>query len=194
MLNLPRGRGIKEPPCGCQILALMIFYLTGPRLIVRELLRPEMSILILLLFMLWAYPLAFRRSTAVAGGEQAFVPLRLTTSLVALALCFAWIYVSGIGSYALCRWDFVKHNLLFSQLLEGKLPIIHYSFAYYITPVRFKEAVETLFHKADLNLILLLTYSTALFLALHILAGGIATLSLLLLFVLSLVGVWTCPE
>ena len=96
------------------------------------------------------------------------------------------IYLSGIGSHAVCRWDYVKHNLLFSYLLEQKLPIevdfegrnfiVHYNLAYYITPVRAKEALENLFNKADLNLILLLTYSTAVFVALRILAGRIAAL------------------
>jgi hypothetical protein len=72
-----------------------------------------------------------------------------------LALCVAWIYLSGIGSYAACRWDYAKHNLVFSFLLKQKLPIetgfeehdfiLHYTFAYYITPVRLKQAFEALF-------------------------------------------------
>ena len=190
-----RGAGLRLSD-----LALTIFYLTGPLLIISELVLPEISIPILVLFALWAFPLAFPRSAAATGREQAFNPLRLTASLAALALCFVWIYLSGIGSHAICRWDYVKHNLLFSYLLEQKLPIevdfegrnfiVHYNLAYYITPVRAKEALENLFNKADLNLILLLTYSTAVFFALRILAGRIAALSLVLFLVLSLVGGW----
>ena len=76
-------------------------------------------------------------------------------SLVGSILCIAWIYFSGIGGYALVPVGLHKHNLMFSYLLEQKLPIdtvldgkkfiLHYSLAYYLTPVRLTQALESCF-------------------------------------------------
>ena len=115
-----------------------------------------------------------------------------------LSLCVVWIYFSGIGSYAVCRWDYAKHNLVFANLLEHHLPIetefegrrfiLHYSFAFYILPVRLQQWLQSLSLSVGLNPILLLTYSAALFLAVWVLARGKAVTALVLLLVLMLVG------
>src|SRR5258707_1083045 len=63
-----------------------------------------------------------------------------------------WVLDAGIGSFAACRWDYIKHNFIFSSLLQGKLPILidggaagrvplSYYFAYYIVPVRLSEGL-----------------------------------------------------
>ena len=106
--------------------------------------------------------------------------LAFAGSLTAFALCFAWIYYSGIGGFALCRWDYVKHNLLFSYLLEQKLPIyssidnhpfiLHYSLAYYITPVRLYQTLNLLIPGLSLNYVLVSLYSIVLFSAVNLLA------------------------
>ena len=122
----------------------------------------------------------------------------LTIGLVVLSLCVVWIYFSGIGSYAVCRWDYAKHNLLFTDLLaqylpietsfEGRRFILHYSFAFYIIPVRLQQGLASLGLGVGLNAVLLLTYSAVLFLAVWLLARGRAVTSLILLLVLILVG------
>jgi hypothetical protein len=180
---------------GLSILAVAIFYLAGPLLIVWELFKPELSVPILLACMMWAFTLA---RSAVAFDKGRTINSSLLVSLVLLTLCVAWIYFSGIGSYAMCRWDYVKHNIMFSYLLDHKLPIetnwegrrfiLHYSLAYYITPVRLKEAFELLLPHASLNFILFLTYSSAVYFSLWILARGEAMFALVLFFVMSLAG------
>jgi hypothetical protein len=180
---------------GLSILALAIFYLTGPLLIVWELFKPELSVPILLACTMWAFALA---RSAVALDKGRTINSSLLVNLLLLTLCVVWIYFSGIGSYAICRWDYVKHNIMFSYLLDHKLPIeinwegrrfiLHYSLAYYITPVRLKEAFARLLPHASLNFILLLTYSSAVYVSLWILARGEAAFALVLFFVLSLTG------
>jgi hypothetical protein len=186
-------------PLRLSSLTLTIFYLTGPLLITSELLRPEFSIPILLLFVLWVFPLAFPARSGAAADDAGRLPiLGLTATVVALALCFTWVYLSGIGNFALCRWDYIKHNILFSYLLEQRLPIyiqldgreyiLHYSLAYYITPVRFKYVLRYLVPNVSLNAILLMMYSITLFLALSIFARRRAAFLLVLLSILSLTG------
>ena len=177
-------------------LALAYFYLTGPLLIVLELFRPELSVPILLLFIGWAFSLA--RSVATQPVARPPVLSHFVSILALLALCVGWISLSGIGSYAVCRWDYVKHNLVFSFLLQQKLPIetqlqgrdfiFHYSTAYYITPVRLKQALQTLTGHANLKPILLVTYSAVLFVAVRMLAGMAAVPALIIFLVFSLVG------
>ena len=116
----------------------------------------------------------------------------------AFLLCVAWIYLSGIGSFALCRWDYIKHNVLFSALIENYLPIVtqlkgkpyilHYSLAYYITPVRLTEFMEYIGLTITLNLTLVLFYSTTLLLSLYILADSKAHFLIGLLLVMALTG------
>lgn len=176
--------------------ALAYFYLTGPLLIVWELFRPELSVPILLLFIGWAFSLA--RSVATQPVARPPVLSHFVSILALLALCVGWISLSGIGGYAVCRWDYVKHNLVFSFLLQQKLPIetqlqgrdfiFHYSTAYYITPVRLKQALQTLTGHANLKPILLVTYSAVLFVAVRMLAGMAAVPALIIFLVFSLVG------
>jgi hypothetical protein len=180
---------------GLYILALAIFYLAGPLLIVWELFKSELSVPIILACTMWAFALA---RSAVDLDKGRTINSSFPVSLLLLALCVVWVYLSGIGSYTICRWDYVKHNLMFSYLLDQKLPIetsweerrfiLHYSLAYYITPVRLKEAFELLLPRASLDFILLLTYSVAVYLSLLILARGEATFALVLFFVVSLAG------
>jgi hypothetical protein len=143
---------------GLSILALAIFYLAGPLLIVRELFKPELSVPILLACTMWAFALA---RSAIALDKGRTINSSVLFNLLLLTLCVVWIYFSGIGSYAICRWDYVKHNIMFSYLLDHRLPIetdlegrrfiLHYSLAYYITPVRLKEAFELLLPHASLT-------------------------------------------
>lgn len=89
-------------------------------------------------------------------------------------------------------------HLVFSFLLQQKLPIetqlqgrdfiFHYSTAYYITPVRLKQALQTLTGHANLKPILLVTYSAVLFVAVRMLAGMAAVPALIIFLVFSLVG------
>src|SRR4029078_10515260 len=66
--------------------------------------------------------------------------------------------------------------------------ILHYSFAFYIIPVRLQQGLASLGLGVGLNAVLLLTYSAVLFLAVWLLARGRAVTSLILLLVLILVG------
>ena len=181
---------------GLSSLALAYFYLMGPLLIVWELFRPELSVPILLLFMAWAFPLTRSVATDRVACPSAFS--HFVSTLPLLALCVAWIYLSGVGNYAACRWDYVKHNLVFSFLLQQKLPIetkfegrdfiFHYSVAYYITPVRLKQLFEALLGRVSLDPILLVTYSAVLFVSVRMLAGIAAVPALILFLVFSLAG------
>ena len=118
--------------------------------------------------------------------------------LATFALSVAWVFYSGIGSFAICRWDYVKHNLIFSYLLDARLPIytslagkdfiVHYSFAYYISPVRLYQVAHTLAPFITLNGVLLGVYSLALFLATIVLSRGRMTFALALLTILCFTG------
>jgi hypothetical protein len=178
-------------------LVLVVFYAAGPLLIMAELLKPQLSIPIILLFAAWSAVSLTLSATTCRGGRE-FDSFGLTIGLVVLSLCVVWIYFSGIGSYAVCRWDYAKHNLLFTDLLaqylpietsfEGRRFILHYSFAFYIIPVRLQQGLASLGLGVGLNAVLLLTYSAVLFLAVWLLARGRAVTSLILLLVLILVG------
>ena len=128
------------------VLVLTGFYFAGPLLIAAELLKPGFSIPLLVLFGAWFWTLA---TAAVPGAEspsQNKEAVNWILLIACLVLCFVWVCLSGIGGFAYCRGDYIKHNFIFSQLLDGRLPIlvpfkgrdvlIHYGFAYYITPVR----------------------------------------------------------
>jgi hypothetical protein len=176
---------------------LTLFYLAGPLLIISELFTPGLAIPILLL------SLAFIMGQAsLLGDHAAYASGWRASDLVAgfasFALCVTWIYYSGIGSFAICRWDYVKHNLIFSYLLDQKLPIhttvygndviVHYGFAYYITPVRLYQVAHALAPGITLNGVLLTIYSMALFLATSILSRGRMPFLLALLAILCLTG------
>ena len=168
------------PPLRLSRLVLTVFYLAGPLLIVAELFKPALSFPTILLFLLWIL-------LAYSSWPRPDAPPRrqpigsLVAVLAALALCVGWVFFSGIGSYALCRWDYVKHNMLFSYLLEQKLPIsilldgtnhiLHYSMAYYITPVRLYQSLAWLAPDVSLNVILFIMYSAAMFFSFRLLAG-----------------------
>jgi len=185
-------------PLGLSSLALAYFYLAGPLLIIWELFRPEVSFPLLLLFMAWVFPLT--RSVATNQVACPAASSHFVSMLALLGLCVAWVYLSGIGGYAACRWDYAKHNLVFSFLLNQKLPIetnfegrdfiFHYSLAYYITPVRVKQLFQVLLGRASLDLILLVTYSAVLFVAVRVLGGIAGVSALILFFVFSLVAGW----
>ena len=185
------------PPLRFSRLVLTVFYLAGPLLIVAELFKPAFSFPTILLFLLsvllalsaWPRP-------DVSAPRQAI--RSLVAVFAALTLCFAWVFFSGIGSFALCRWDYIKHNMLFSYLLEQKLPInvalegknfiLHYSVAYYITPVRVYQSLAWLAPDVSLNVILLTIYSAAMFLSFRLLAGRRPGFLLALLAVAGLTG------
>ena len=160
-------------------LALTIFYLAGPLLVICELFNRAISFPVLFLFLFYLLrPPASFRADAMAAKRKSWI--NFTLGIAALLLCVAWIYYSGIGGFALCRWDYVKHNLLFSHLLLDTLPIyttnstepfiLHYSFAYYITPVRLFQLITILLPSIDLDDVLLGVYSIASFLSLNVLA------------------------
>lgn len=175
-------------------LILTIIYLAGPLIIVSELFRPELSIPILFAAGLWMVSLATRREEERARIST-LDPIAMTCAFL---LCVAWIYLSGIGSFALCRWDYIKHNVLFSALIENYLPIVtqlrgkpyilHYSLAYYITPVRLTEFMDYIGLTITLNLTLILFYSTTLLLSLYIIAKSKAHFLIGLLLVMALTG------
>ena len=179
-------------------LVLTLFYLAGPLLIISELFKPLLSIPILLLFGAYSVLLA----SSLRGDRPADTkwqpPLHPIAAFAAFALCVAWVYYSGIGSFAICRWDYLKHNLIFSYLLDQKLPIytslsgkdfiVHYSFAYYIAPVRLYQVAHALIPAVTLNGLLLTIYSLALFLATSLLARGRMGFVLVLLVILCLTG------
>ena len=179
-------------------LFLTLFYLAGPLLVVAELFTPALSIPIALLSATYIALGAstIRGETPVEAEGSSFTGLVLGS--VAFALCVVWVYYSGIGGFALCRWDYVKHNLIFSYLLDERLPIntsldgtefiVHYSFAYYITPVRLYQMAHAWAPGVSLNAILLALYSLVLFFAAAVLSRGRMAFLLALLAVLSLTG------
>lgn len=185
------------PPLRLSRLVLAVFYLAGPLLIVAELFKPAFSFPTILLFLLWI-SLAFSSWPRPDAPARRQPILSLVAVFAALTLCFAWVFFSGIGSFALCRWDYVKHNMLFSYLLEQKLPIsilldgtnhiLHYSMAYYITPVRAYQSLAWLVPNVSLNFILFIMYSVAMFLSFRLLAGRRPRLLLALVSVAGLTG------
>ena len=177
-------------------LVLTLFYLTGPLLIISELFTPALSIPILLLFA--AYVALLLSSFQGDRLSDAGSAKQRVAGLATLALSLAWVFYSGIGGFAICRWDYVKHNLIFSYLLDARLPIhtslagqdfiVHYSFAYYISPVRLYQVAHTLAPFITLNGVLLGVYSLALFLATSVLSRGRMTFALGLLTILCFTG------
>ena len=179
-------------------LLLTLFYLAGPLLIIQELFKPALSIPTLSLSVAYIGLLASALWRDRPAAAKWWAASHLVAGSSAFALGVAWVYYSGIGSFAICRWDYVKHNLMFSYLLDQKLPIhtslagrdfiVHYSFAFYITPVRLYQLADTLVPGITLNGMLLVIYSVALFLATNILARGRMVFVLVLLATLCLAG------
>ena len=171
------------------ILILTGFYLAGPLLIASELLKPAFSIPLLLLFAAWFWTLAMPTSSSsrshckngnvVSNGGRGSILGRSAPIAACLLLCLVWVYLSGIGGFAYCRSDYIKHNLIFSYLMKGQLPLkipfkgreflLHYAFSYDITPVRITELVQPIFN-ININLVLYLSYSVIMFLSLILLA------------------------
>jgi hypothetical protein len=165
-------------------LALTTFYIAGPLLIAAELLKPVFSIPLLLLFGAWFWTLA---TTLASGAEsqnrravRGSILVNWIVLITCLALCFVWVYLSGIGGFSHCRWDYIKHNFIFSNLMGSRLPIsvpykgnevwLHYGLAYYITPVRLTELLR---HGFDitLNFWLIFIYSLMMFISILLLAA-----------------------
>ena len=179
-------------------LLLTPFYLTGPLLIIWELFTPALSIPVLLLSIAYIVMLARFLGRDRLAAPKVWRASNLVAGFAAFALCVAWVYYSGIGSFAFCRWDYVKHNLIFSYLLDQELPIhvtlsdqdfiVHYSFAYYITPVRLYQVTHAFIPEVTLNRVLLAIYSVVLFLATSILSRGRMVFALVLLVILCLTG------
>ena len=187
-----------DPPMRLSHLVLTLFYLAGPLLVISELFTPTLSIPILVLGAAYIVLLGldlFRLDFAEAEVKRAS---QVVGGLAAFALSVAWVLHSGIGSFAICRWDYVKHNLIFSYLLDQRLPIftslagqdfiVHYSFAYYISPVRLYQLAHALAPSITLNSVLLAIYSLSLFLATSLLYRGRMTRALVLLAILCLAG------
>jgi hypothetical protein len=192
-------------------MALAIFYLAPSLIIVLELLNPALSIPVVLLALLWIYEFgrflvpagsAWRgaRPSLEGGGRWPMLRFHgLAESIAVLALACIWIYGSGIGGFTFCRWDYVKHSVIFSNLLQHRLPIalpadggapafLHYYFAYYITPVRLYQGLKTVFAGLDFNKLLFLVYVAALYGALRVLAASLRVPALLLLALFIIYG------
>jgi hypothetical protein len=107
--------------------------------------------------------------------------------------------MSGIGRFAYCRWDHVKHNLVFSSLIDQHLPILlqdadrgeiilHYGFAFYILPVRLAALLESAAGGVDLDVLLVILYAAAAILSVRVISAFGAVPALVLLAVLIVVG------
>jgi hypothetical protein len=189
-------------PLRALCMALALFYLAGPLIIMAELLNPVYWVPALLLFLAWLAELdsfLFPKLATMPAGKpptrRRLDLRRLAAQALLLALCAAWIFSSGIGSFTICRYDYIKHNLLFSSLLSGHLPIevnfregstsiIHYYFAYYILPVRVYQGLHALFGPLRLDHVVFLTYCLALFASLRVMAASVkvSAFALLALF------------
>src|SRR5690606_38960749 len=85
---------------------LLGFYLAGPLLTLGELLHPLLAGLLLLAVALAARTLAVALPAAAQGPPSRLAWLAGGAVVV---LAVGWILASGIGSYAFCRSDYVKH-------------------------------------------------------------------------------------
>jgi hypothetical protein len=205
----PSRCGAAEPVVEAWICgALSVFFLAGPLIIGLELLNPILSIALALLALIWVHQ--FDRFIHPAGRisqngrprersekfRRGALTRRFVASAAALLLVGLWVYESGIGGFTLCRWDYVKHSVMFWNLLQHPLPIrlsangtapayLHYYFAYYITPVRLYQGLRSIFPGLDLNKLLLLIYIAALYGSLRLLAASfrVPVLGLLVLFI-----------
>ena len=200
--SLPTALRVPMPPV-C-FMALILFYFAGPLVIAAELLRPALSIPLLIFFLVWLrefagfllgdarVPHVFRTHLRIA------LPPRETIApaIAVLVLAAAWIYFSGIGSFTYCRYDYIKHNLIFTSLLGGHLPlstgpggdIIHYYVAYYIIPVRLFEMLQPVFGGLRLEHVTYALYYLAFLGSLRLLAVSLRVPAMGLLLVMVFTG------
>jgi hypothetical protein len=195
----------RNAPGWCMALALL--YLAGPLMIMAEVLKPVFWVPAFPLFLawLWSFDLFLFPGTGGAGarGHRSWnrVPRPSLVASQAAVFVFAalWIYCSGIGSFTFCRFDYVKHNFIFTSLLQSHLPItadpgdgrsaiVHYYFAYYIVPVRVYQALHTLVGQVRLDHVTYVIYCLALFGSLRVLASSLRISALALLGVMVLGG------
>ena len=185
-------------------MALALLYFAGPLIVAIEQLRPVFWIPLLLLAVPWVVSLdAFLLPRRPSGGGS-LAPRWPGRRIVAGQLALfgagaAWILLSGIGGFAACRWDYIKHNFIFSSLLQGNLPILidggaagpvplSYYFAYYIVPVRLLEGLRTILPFLTLDQVLVALYATTLFMAVRVLAARLRVGAAMLLLLLVLTG------
>src|ERR1700690_2246737 len=106
-------------------MGLALFYIAGPLIIMAELRKPPFWIPVFILFPVWLAEFdsfLFRngRASGVIPGaaiRASSQPLGLLAQVAVFLLGAFWIYCSGVGGYTVCRWDYLKHNLVFSSLL-----------------------------------------------------------------------------
>ena len=182
---------------------LAVVFTLPPIVVALELLKAAYAIPLAALFIAWLCTFVFgfrgEREAAHPPGQPRTSGdhLRMGLTVVfGLIVCVAWIYFSGIGSFAVCRWDYVKHNFIFSELLQHQLPItigdsnfiLHYPFSYYILPVRLTQLLQAVALPVDLNWLLLISYSGVAFGAAWLMARDRAIPVLALLAVLVFSG------
>lgn len=183
---------------------LTVLFTVPAALMALELLQPRYAAPLWGLLAGWLCLLAmeaFRDATARADGVGARRWGRLPAALVTIAGCIAWIAFSGIGSLAVCRWDYVKHNIIFSALLDQRLPItlndgsfiLHYPFSYYISPVRLTQLLQWIGAPVSLDALLLIFYSLTAFLSVTLMARESRVPALAMLAAIVLVGGWDVP-
>ncbi|SRR5579871_1782645 len=201
--EVPGASGLARGFC----MGLALFYIAGPLIIMAELLRPVFWIPVFALFPAWLAEFdsfLFRDARASGGVRGAAVrgpsrPLGLLAPVAVFLLGAFWIYCSGIGGFTICRWDYLKHNLVFSSLLTGHLPIksdsgdanaafIHYYFAYYIIPVRIYQGLQILIGSLRFDQVLFAIYCLVLFVALRVMAASQKLPAAGLLALLALTG------
>ncbi len=188
-------------------MGLALFYIAGPLIIMAELLKPPCWIPVFILFPAWlaefdAFLFRNARASGVVPGpalRRSPEPLRVGASVAVFLLGAFWIYCSGIGGFTFCRWDYVKHNLVFASLLSGHLPIkwdsgdgnstfIHYYFAYYIIPVRIYQGLQILIGSLRFDHVLFPIYCLVLFVALRVMSASQKLPAAALLALLALTG------
>src|SRR5579871_6288573 len=186
-------------------MGLALFYIAGPLIIMAELLKPAFWIPVFVLLPAWLAEFdsfLFRSGRAGVVDPSLLVPRspepkRLLAWAAVFLLGAFWIYCSGIGGFTLCRWDYVKHNLIFASLLTGHLPVkadfgdgnpafVHYYFAYYITPVRIYQGLRILIGSLRFNDVLFPVYCLVLFVALRVMSAGQKLPAMALLALLAL--------
>ena len=183
-------------------MALALLYLAGPVLIMAELLSPALSIPGLLLCLFWLREFQLYLFPAGRIAERwAGVSWRAITAagLSFFLLAALWLLASGVGSFAYCRFDYVKHNFVFASLLASHLPIIadpgdgttaflHYYFAYYIVPVRLYQGLHLLLPPLRLDHVIVVVYGLALLGSLRVISQNLRISALELLLVMVFAG------
>lgn len=165
-----------------------------------ELLAPLPAGLLLLAVALAAGTLRFDLPPAPPAVAPA--PRRrvwLAGGLLAL-LVLGWILASGMGGFAYCRYDYLKHWVMFQELYQQRLPalvtdprdqsqqLLHYYFAYYITPVRLAQVTAGFWSALDLDIVIVAGYSLAAVGALRLLARLAAVPPLALFCIIVVLG------